>query len=100
MKALCNMVMDKAIRASRILMKRPEVVVSDDIVADVLMKLDPRSVMRLFGSFRGRLQGGLGHGLRWVRLRVRQRAVQHPEIIHPLAMRRLRNNTQIQQTHT
>jgi hypothetical protein len=71
MKALCNMVMDKAIRASRILMKRPEVVVSDDIVADVLMKLDPRSVMRLFGGFRGWLQGGLGHSLRRVRLRVR-----------------------------
>jgi hypothetical protein len=53
-----------------------------------------------FGSLRGRLQGGLGHGLRRVRLRVRQRAVQRPEIIHPLATRRLRHNTQIQQTHT
>jgi hypothetical protein len=37
MKALCNKAMDKAVRASRILMKRPIVVVPDDIVADVLI---------------------------------------------------------------
>jgi hypothetical protein len=36
MKAWCNKAMDKAIRIGRILMKRPGVVVPDDIVADVL----------------------------------------------------------------
>jgi hypothetical protein len=36
MKALCNKAMDKAVRASRILMKRSSVVVPDDIAADVL----------------------------------------------------------------
>jgi hypothetical protein len=36
MKAWCDKAMDKAVWASRILMKRPDVVVSDDIVADVL----------------------------------------------------------------
>lgn len=35
MKVWCDNVMDKAIRASRILMKIPGVVVPDDIVADV-----------------------------------------------------------------
>jgi hypothetical protein len=37
MKALCDKAMDKAVRAGRILMKRPGVVVPDDIVADVLV---------------------------------------------------------------
>jgi hypothetical protein len=36
MKALCNNAMDKAVHAGRILMKRPGVVVPDDIVADML----------------------------------------------------------------
>jgi hypothetical protein len=36
MKAMCDKAMDKAIRAGRILMKRPRVVVPKDIVADVL----------------------------------------------------------------
>jgi hypothetical protein len=36
MKAPCDKAMDKAVRASRILMKRPVVVVPNDIVADVL----------------------------------------------------------------
>jgi hypothetical protein len=36
MKAMCDKSMDKAVRAGRILMKRPGVVVPEDIVADVL----------------------------------------------------------------
>jgi hypothetical protein len=36
MKAMCDKAMDKAIRAGRILMKRPGVVVLEDIVADIL----------------------------------------------------------------
>ena len=36
MKALCDKAKDKAVRAGRILMKRPGVVVLDDIAADVL----------------------------------------------------------------
>jgi hypothetical protein len=36
MKAMCDKAMDKAIWAGRILMKRPGVVVLEDIVADVL----------------------------------------------------------------
>ena len=36
MKVWCDKAMDKVIRAGRILMKRPGVVVPDDIVADVL----------------------------------------------------------------
>jgi chromosome segregation ATPase len=36
MKAMCDKAMDKAIRDGRILMKRPGVVVPEDIVADVL----------------------------------------------------------------
>jgi hypothetical protein len=36
MKAMCDKAMAKAVRAGRILMKRPRVVVPDDIVADVL----------------------------------------------------------------
>jgi hypothetical protein len=35
-KAWCDKAMDKAVRAGRILMTRPSVVVPDDIVADVL----------------------------------------------------------------
>jgi small-conductance mechanosensitive channel len=56
-------------------------------------------IRNAFGGFRGRLQGGLGHSHRRVRLRVRQHAVQSPEVIHPLATRRLKHSTQIQQTH-
>jgi hypothetical protein len=36
MKALCDKAMDKVVRADRMLMKRPSIVVHDDIVADVL----------------------------------------------------------------
>jgi hypothetical protein len=36
MKAWCDKEMDKAIRAGQMLMKRPGVVVPDDIVTDVL----------------------------------------------------------------
>jgi chromosome segregation ATPase len=36
MKAWCNKAMDKVVRAGHILMKRPDIVVPDDIVADVL----------------------------------------------------------------
>ena len=36
MKALCDKAMDKVVRDDRILMKRHGVVVSDDIVADML----------------------------------------------------------------
>jgi chromosome segregation ATPase len=35
MKAWCDKAMDKAVRAGRILMKRPDIVVPDDIVDDV-----------------------------------------------------------------
>jgi hypothetical protein len=37
MKAMCDKAMDKAVRAGRILMKGPGVVVLEDIVADVLV---------------------------------------------------------------
>jgi hypothetical protein len=36
MKAMCDKAMDKAVHAGRILMRRPGVVVHEDIVADVL----------------------------------------------------------------
>jgi hypothetical protein len=36
MKAMCDKVMDKAVRAGRILMRRSGVVVLEDIVADIL----------------------------------------------------------------
>jgi hypothetical protein len=36
MKAMCDKTMDKAIRVERILMRRPSIVVLEDIVADVL----------------------------------------------------------------
>jgi hypothetical protein len=36
MKAMCGKAMDKDVRAERILMRRPGVVVPEDIVADVL----------------------------------------------------------------
>jgi hypothetical protein len=36
MKALCDKAMDKAVHVGRILMKRPGVMVPDDIIADVL----------------------------------------------------------------
>jgi hypothetical protein len=39
MKAMCNKAMDKVVRIGRILMRRPGVVVSEDIVADVLAAL-------------------------------------------------------------
>jgi hypothetical protein len=44
LKAQCDKAMDKAIRAGRILMRRPGVVVPDDIVADV--KAAPNSSSR------------------------------------------------------
>jgi hypothetical protein len=37
MKVWCDKAMDKTVRASRILMKRPSILVPDDIVADVLV---------------------------------------------------------------
>jgi hypothetical protein len=37
MKAMCDKAMDKAVRAGRILMRRPGFVVPEDIVADVLV---------------------------------------------------------------
>jgi hypothetical protein len=36
LKALCNKAMDKVVRVDRILMKRPGIVVPDDIVANML----------------------------------------------------------------
>jgi hypothetical protein len=36
MKAMCDKVMDKAVCAGRILMRRPGAVVPEDIVADIL----------------------------------------------------------------
>jgi hypothetical protein len=36
MNAMCDKAMDKVVRAGRILMRRPSVVVPEDIVADVL----------------------------------------------------------------
>jgi hypothetical protein len=36
MKAMCDKAMDKAIRVGRILMRRPDVMVLKDIVADIL----------------------------------------------------------------
>jgi hypothetical protein len=44
LKAQCDKAMDKVIRARRILMRRPSVVVPDDIVADV--KAAPNSSSR------------------------------------------------------
>jgi hypothetical protein len=38
MKAMCDKAMDKVVRAGRILMKRPGVVVPKDIVTDVLAR--------------------------------------------------------------
>jgi hypothetical protein len=43
MKAMCNKSMDMAVRAGRILMRRPDVVVPDDIVADVMAAPDAAS---------------------------------------------------------
>jgi hypothetical protein len=37
MKVMCDKAMDKAIHAERILMRRPDVVVPEDIVVDVLV---------------------------------------------------------------
>jgi hypothetical protein len=37
MKAMCDKAMEKAVHAGRILMRRPGVVVSEDIVADILV---------------------------------------------------------------
>jgi hypothetical protein len=42
-KAMCNKAMDKVVRAGRILMRRPGVVVPDDIVADVMAVPDAAS---------------------------------------------------------
>ena len=36
MKVWCSKAMDKAVRAGRILMKRPSIIVPDDIVADCI----------------------------------------------------------------
>jgi hypothetical protein len=49
LKAQCDNVMDKAIRAGRILMRSPGVVVPDDIVADV--KVAPDASSRPSSSF-------------------------------------------------
>jgi hypothetical protein len=46
LKAMCDKAMDKAVRAGRILMRRPGVVVPKDIVVDVLAT--PVVVSRLF----------------------------------------------------
>ena len=43
MKAMCDKAMDKAVRAGRILMRRPGVVVHDDIIADVMAMPDAAS---------------------------------------------------------
>jgi hypothetical protein len=43
LKAQCDKAMDKAIRAGRILMRRPGVVVPDDIVVDVKAAPDAAS---------------------------------------------------------
>jgi hypothetical protein len=43
MKAWCNKAMDKAVRAGCIFMKRPGVMVPDDIIPDVLAALDTSS---------------------------------------------------------
>ena len=43
MKAMCDKAMDKAARAGRILMRRPGVVVPEDIVADVVAAPDVAS---------------------------------------------------------
>jgi hypothetical protein len=43
LKAQCDKAMDKAVRAGRILMRRPDVVVRDDIVADVKVAPDAAS---------------------------------------------------------
>jgi hypothetical protein len=40
MKAMCDKAMDKVVRAGRILMRRPSIVVPEDIVADVLAAPD------------------------------------------------------------
>ena len=43
MKAMCDKAMDKAVRAGRILMRRPGVMVHEDIVADVVAAPDAAS---------------------------------------------------------
>jgi hypothetical protein len=43
MKAMCDKAMDKVVHAGRILMKRPDVVVPEDIVADVVAAPDAAS---------------------------------------------------------
>jgi hypothetical protein len=43
LKAQCDKAMDKAVHAGRILMRRPDVVVPDDIVADVKVAPDAAS---------------------------------------------------------
>jgi hypothetical protein len=43
MKAMCDKAMDKAVRDGRILMRRPGVVVPEDIVADVVATPDAAS---------------------------------------------------------
>jgi uncharacterized protein YaaR (DUF327 family) len=43
MKAMCDKAMDKVVRVERILMRRSDVVVLDDIVADVMVASDATS---------------------------------------------------------
>jgi hypothetical protein len=43
MKAMCDKAMDKAVRTRRILMRRPSVMVPEDIVADVVVVPDVAS---------------------------------------------------------
>ena len=43
MKAMCDKAMDKAVRTRRILMRRPSVMVLEDIVADVVVVPDVAS---------------------------------------------------------
>jgi hypothetical protein len=43
MKEMCDKAMDKVVRAGRILMRRPNVVVPEDIVTDVIDALDAGS---------------------------------------------------------
>jgi hypothetical protein len=43
MKAMCDKAMDKVVRTGRILMRRPDVVVPEDIIADVVAAPDAAS---------------------------------------------------------
>jgi hypothetical protein len=50
MKALCDKAIDKAVWAGHILMKRPGIVVPNDIVADVLAALGSSTKALAFGD--------------------------------------------------